>query len=87
MSFNKAKNSNGYVKIKRQRLKEVVKAAQELEAKGYEPVAPIQRLYFQGKKFDDKSVLLNGMTKAKKKQFVEAVETVSYVIYMKKVES
>ena len=84
MAFNRTGNRN--VIIKRDTLRQLVKAVQELEKRGYEPIAPYKKTYFQCKRFDERTAVLNGLNRVKRHKFVECVEQVQYVIHMKKVE-
>ena len=50
MAFNKLYNEK--FRVRRKTLRELVKAMQEFEAKGFECVAPFKRIYKAGKKYD-----------------------------------
>jgi len=84
MAFNRTGNTN--VIIKRDTLRQLVKAVKELEKRGYEPIAPYKKTYFQGKQFGQTVEMLTGKKRGKGRKFIETVEQVQYVIHMKKVE-
>ncbi|WP_050613300.1 hypothetical protein [Bacillus testis] len=82
----KLHNKRGMIHLQRVRIRELIKAIEENEGRGYECVKPIQKHYFSGKNFDDKDHLMDGISRIKRKKFVDAYESCYYEVYMKKVE-
>ena len=84
MAFNRVYN-NGFP-IRRSNLRELVKAIQGNEKRGFECMAPFRKVYRSGKKFENRPHLVNGMTYVKKKHFVDSFEESYYEVWMKKVD-
>lgn len=84
MAFNRP-YVNGFP-IRRPSLRELVKAIQENEKRGYECIRPYKRIYKSGKKFEDRPHLLNGMSYVKKKHFVDSFEMYYYEVWMQRAE-
>ena len=72
------------IHIRRQGKMELVRAVQELEAKGFECVIPIRESKNYGKNFKDKAKFYQGKWKCGRKDNVDSYEQVYYETIMRK---
>ena len=73
-----------HVHVRRQSKRELVKAVQELESRGYECVIPIREVKEFGKNFKDKARFYQGKWKCGRKDNVDSYEQVYYETFMRK---
>lgn len=82
MAFNRI-YQNGFP-MRRPTLRELVKAIQANEQRGYECKAPYKKVYKAGKKYVDRPHLINGVTYASRKCFADSFDECYYEVWMDK---